>query len=192
MTRQMWCFVLLLAVLAAALLALGLALPEQQDKTLLSVLILREGEGNAVIVSCGGKTMALLPKETADMEDLAAYLKKQWTLNVKRAIRTGSSVFPETLEKALQDADVTFLQTEEEIILSDAVCSIVQEENGTLTLTFSHGDNRLILYLTADGQHSASLNNETTTALEIDRHSVRILSDGSRLMIRPDFSAWGD
>ena len=188
MKRKMISYILLMAVLLAVLVTLRYTLP-QQEKTTLSVLVLREGEGGAVIVACGGQTLLLLPDEADDMEDLAEYLKKQRTLRVEHVLRTNQTPIPAAMEKAIAAANVTVLSAAEEIALTDAVCSIAQVDDGTLTLSVSHGKNQLLLYLSADAQPEVSMNGQAST-LETEQHSVRILSDGSRFSVRPDFSAW--
>ena len=192
MKRQMICYILLMAALLALLVTLKYMLPQQQEKTALSVLILREGEGSAVIVICGGQTLLLLPDEADDMEHLADYLKKQRTLRVEHVLRTNQTPIPAAMEKAIAAANVTVLSAAEEIALTDAVCSIAQAEDGTLTLSVSHGENQLLLYLSADAQPTVCLNSKSVIPLETDRHSVRILSDTTRFSLRPDFSTWND
>ncbi len=75
MKRQMVCYILLMAALLAVLVTLKYTLPQRQKKTTLSVLVLREGEGNAVIVTCDGQTLLLLPDE-AKNEDSAPICSK--------------------------------------------------------------------------------------------------------------------
>ena len=223
MKRQMACYILLMAALLALLVTLKYTLPQQQEKTPLSVLVLREGEGSAVIVTCGGQTLLLLPEEADDMEHLADYLKKERTLRVEQVVRTNHTPLPAAIENtiatanvtvlsaadevSLTNADVTVLSSEdeiflsdtngtilptaEEVFLSDAVCSIAHAEDGTLTFAVSHGKNQLLLYLSADAQPEASMNGQPST-LETEQHSVRILSNGTRFSLRPDFSAWND
>ena len=191
MKRQMISYILLMAALLAVLVTLRYALP-QREKTTLSVLVLREGEGGAVIVTCGGQTLLLLPDEADDMEDLADYLIRQRSLRAEHVVRVNQTPIPAAMENAIATADVTVLSATEEIALTDAVCSISQAEDGTLILTVSHGENQLLLYLPANVQPTACLNSQSVIPLETDRHSVRILSDGTRFSLRPDFSAWSD
>ena len=94
MKRQMICYILLMAALLALLVTLKYTLPQLQEKTTLSVLILREGEGSAVIVTCGGQTLLLLPDEADEMDDLAVFLKKQRTLRVEHVLRTNQTPIP--------------------------------------------------------------------------------------------------
>ncbi len=188
MKRKMISYILLMAALLAVLVTLKYTLP-QQEKTTLSVLVLREGEGSAVIVTCGGQTLLLLPDEADDMEDLADYLISQRSLRAEHVVRVNQTPIPAAMENAIASANVTVLSAAEEIALTDAICSITQTEEGTLTLSVSHGENQLLLYLSADAQPKASMNGQPST-LETEQHSVRILSDGSRFSIRPDFSAW--
>ena len=123
------------------------------------------------------------------MEDLADYLISQHSLRAEHVVRVNQTPIPAAMENAIAAADVTVLSATEEIALTDAVCSITPAEDGALTLAVSHGKNQLLLHLSADGQPEASMNGQPSI-LETERHSVRILSDGARFSLRPDFSAW--
>ena len=131
MKRQMACSILLMAAMLAVLVTLKYTLPQRQEKTILSVLVLREGEGGAVIVTCGGQTLLLLPDEADDMEDLADYLIRQRSLRVKHVVRVHQTPLPAALENTIAAANVTILPAAEEITLTTVDVTALTSENET-------------------------------------------------------------
>ena len=170
MTKQVWIFLLSLVLLLAVLAALMYATPKEQGLDTLSVLVLCPGEGNAVLVTCGGETLLLPVGDDEDRKTLNTSLKKQQLL----------SIVHESVSK--QDT----------VSLGDAVCEIEQTDPNIWLLTVTHAENRLRLRLSQTALPELWLNDEPSVELETDRHSVRILSDGTRFTIRPDFSMWDD
>ena len=124
MKRQMICYILLMAALLAVLVTLKYTLPRQPEQTTLSVLVLREGEGNAVIVSCGGQTLLLLPDEADDMEDLADYLIRQRSLWVEHLVRVNQTPIPAAMENTIATAEVTVVYREVGNILHNGVYTV--------------------------------------------------------------------
>lgn len=132
--------------------------------------MLRPGEGNAVILSCGGQSLLLPLGDDEDTEDLEEYLNRQ-------------RLSPDRYEPA---------NSQETLTLGDADCKVEQTGRDTWAITVTHAENQLYLRFRQAAQSELSLDGEAPTELNTERHSVRILSDGARFTVRPDFSAWGD
>ena len=172
MKRHVGAFLAVCFLLLTALTVLAFVLPKHREPATLSVLTLRQGEGNAVLVSCGGQTLLLPMGGEADRENLAKYLQKK-QLHIVRVI----------------DAAETDPAT---ITLGDAVCRMERTDSETLQLTLSHGNNEMCLRLLPEQLPELLMQDGECITLETDRHSVRIFSDGTHVRIRPDFSAWDE
>lgn len=189
MIRRQLAVALVLGLLSVGLAAYGLAFP-QQPASSLSVLALREGEGNAILITCDGESLLLPLGGEADENDLAEYLRRR-RLRIGRVVLDGQAPLSAALTEQLQDAERYDGGSDPLCVsLGEAECRIEWAEAGERTVAVTHGDNRLLLRLPTDAFPEAAMNRETPVVLQTDRHSVRIFSNGARFTVRPDLTVW--
>ena len=139
MTKQIWLFLLTIVLFLAVTVVLACALLPEQGPDTLSVLVLRPGEGNAVIVSCGGQSLLLPMGDEKDAEDLSNYLKRQRLLQIEHTVdpaETASFSVP----------------------LGDALCQIKKTASGVLTVHVTHAENRMCLRISPNDSPELSMN----------------------------------
>ena len=137
-------------VLIAALVGLSHLLPQQTELAPLSVTVLRQGEGDALLLNCDGKTMVLGPGDAADYEDLADYMDEAGYESVE-LLAHGQTAATEDLEDVAElhaTSDIRDLAGRE-LPLGAAKLRITLTEQGA-HLTIRHGKNRLLFLLGSD------------------------------------------
>lgn len=107
-----------------------------------------------------------------DEDDLDRYLNRHWLLRITHTLRAQGG-------------------NTETLRLGDALCLV--DCTGELpTLSVTHGENRFFLRLSGADWVELQRGSSQSELLSTEDHSLRILSDGSSLIHRPDFSADGE
>ncbi len=191
MNQRGWAVLLMLVLLCVGLAALSLAFPQQSPSSL-SCLMLRQWEGNALLITCDRDHVLLSLGDAADQEKLGAYLRRR-RLQIGHVVQLRDEPLSAALTAQTPDAKLYHVQVEALcVFLREAICRIERTGAGELTVTVTHGDNQMVLCLPPNAFPEVSLNGAPPARLQADRHSVRIFSDGTHFTVRPDFSAWED
>ena len=191
--RQAWFLLLAAILLLAAMVGIGHMLPPEQKPDKLTVLVLRPGEGNAALVTCGGQTLLLPLGDSENTEDLAAYLKMQQLLHIDHIAYLSEKPFSAALTEQLSEADVIVIDAETaSVSLGTAICRIEPAAEDTISISVTHRENNLRLVFFPESSPGLLMNDEQPTELNTAFNSVRIISDGVRFKILPDFSALED
>ena len=158
MIRRALPLFLFLSLLIVLLVGLSHLLPETEDAAApLSVKILREGEGNAVIFCCGGQTAVFSTGTSEDAADLTSRLRNYGCNQIDLLVCTDMPQEIGPLEEAasvLRAAGPVEL-SEQTVLIGDARLYISDTAaEGSFSLAVSHGTNDLLFLFGEDAQAS--------------------------------------
>lgn len=182
-----------LTLLVVLLGFLGLRFPPEAQEPTLSVTVLCEAEGDALLLHCGEQTVLISDGTREDLDRLARYLNDVGLTQIDRLYYTGDARALASLQRA-----VTIRQTAPtepggtDLQVGPANCRVTSATDGSLTLNVEHGGQSMDLLSEEDNAAVQLRTPEGTSSINTASHSVRILCGADGVRFRPDYSAWLD
>ena len=191
MKRILLCWVLPLTLLAVLFGFISLRSATEEDPAPLSVVMLCEEEGDALLLHSEGETWVLVDSEQTDEAQLSRHLDEIGVDQIDLLCYTGDAATLTPITSAFEVRKAVTVEAHSAPLrLGDTHLHLADAPDGPLTLTVRHGAHDIVFLLAEDSNTIRVSSAEGVETIEADEHSVSILLDENGVSCRPDFSAW--
>ena len=163
-----------LTIVLIMLCLMGMIKTPGQSTPVLSVVMLCEKDGEAILVRCGGSSAVFAAGDETDYPVLKDYLKHIGCQELDLLASADGSAMPEdtalpvTMTAGFSELDGSLIR------IGAAECTLHTGDSGT-TLTVDYEGREMPFRL---------------DELKLNSHSIQILCDSEDMTVRPDFSSW--